>query len=106
MLLKGLFVTHLHLKPLSFWGQGVTKAPRASSQGPSGAQAPGGPQGCQMESQARAPLEPGPLHSVEGVPPSVRPWAYKNKMMGVGQIGDLKSYEKRLCRLYRFDYEN
>ena len=26
-----------------------------------------------MESQARAPLGPAPLHSVEGVPPSVRP---------------------------------
>ena len=73
VLLKDLFVTHMHLEPLSFRGQGVTKATKASSQGPSGARAPGGPQGGQMESQARAPLEPGPLHSVEGVPPSVRP---------------------------------
>ena len=41
---QGLFVTHLHQRPLRFWGQEVIKAPRATSQGASGAWDPGGPQ--------------------------------------------------------------
>ena len=64
VLLKDLFVTHIHLKPLSFRGQGVTKAPKASSQGPSGAQAPEGPQG-----GPEPPWGPGPSNQWRVYPP-------------------------------------
>ena len=40
--IQGLLVTHLHQKPLTFWGQEVIKAPRATSQGASGAWELGG----------------------------------------------------------------